>query len=337
MRQILLTMATALIITSCTTSKLTNEQRYEKSLTTFTEKVSQKELTKHLYIIVYPEMEGRNAGSPGEVKAGNYLVDYYKQLGIDSPKGDYFQIIPAGTFSRVKGEMRNVMGFIKGTEKPDEVVVISAHYDHEGIKDGKLYPGADDDGSGTVAVMEIARIFKEAEKKGFSPKRSILFLHVSGEEKGLLGSKYYSDNPIFPLANTVANVNIDMIGRVDDEHLNARDFVYVIGSEMLSTDLHNHLLEANKGFDMNLDFRYNDPNDPNRFYYRSDHYNFAKHDIPSVFFFNGVHADYHQPGDTPDKIEYDILTRRTQLIFKTTWNIANAENRPVVDKPTLKK
>lgn len=337
MRQILLTIASALLIASCTAPQINSQKRYDKSLVVHTAKVSEAELKKQLFTIAGPEMEGRNAGSAGEIKAGNYIINYYKELGIAAPKGGYIQTIPAGTFSRVKGEMRNVMAYIEGTEKPDEVVVLSAHYDHEGIKDGKLYPGADDDGSGTVAVMEIARIFNEAAKKGFRPKRSILFLHVSGEEKGLLGSKYYSDNPIYTLANTVANVNIDMIGRVDDEHLKARDFVYVIGSQMLSTDLHNHLLEANKDFGMNLDFRYNAPDDPNRFYYRSDHYNFAKHDIPSVFFFNGVHADYHQPGDTPDKIEYDILTRRTQLIFKTTWNIANAVNRPVVDKPTIKK
>ena len=181
--------------------------------------------------------------------------------------------------------------------------------------------------------MEIARIFKEAEKNGLRPKRSILFLHVSGEEKGLLGSRYYSEHPIFPLENTVADVNIDMIGRVDKDHNEeTRDFVYVIGSEMLSSDLHQAVLKANHNLGIDLDMRYNTPDDPNRFYYRSDHYNFAKHNIPSVFFFNGVHADYHRPTDTPDKIEYDLLTRRTKLAFNTIWNLANAENRPIVDK-----
>jgi len=335
MKQILtaLTALTFFTATGCTSHKSLSTEKYEKILTKYVDQVSQTELKKQLFIIASPEMEGRNAGTEGEVRAGNYISNYYKELGIYGPNGNYFQIIPGGTFNRVKGEMRNVMGFIEGAEKPEEIVVISAHYDHDGIKNGELYPGADDDGSGTVAVMEIARVFREAEKKGIKPKRSILFLHVSGEEKGLLGSKYYSDNPIFPLENTIANVNIDMIGRVDKDHdEKTRDFVYVIGSEMLSSDLHKAVLSANEGLGIDLDMRYNTPDDPNRFYYRSDHYNFAKHNIPSVFFFNGVHADYHRPSDTPDKIEYDLLTRRAKLAFNTIWKLANAENRPVVDK-----
>lgn len=333
MKQFLFAIAIAATLVSCDSTKPISQEKYQKSLVKYTDKISEAELKKQLYIIAAPDMEGRNAGTEGEIKAGNYISNYYKELGINGPNNNYFQIIPAATFSRVKGQMRNVMGFIEGSEKPEEIVVISAHYDHDGIKDGKLYPGADDDGSGTVAVMEIGRIFREAEKKGIRPKRSVLLLHVSGEEKGLLGSKYYSDHPIFPLANTIANVNIDMIGRVDYEHNEqTRDFVYVIGSEMLSSDLHKAVLAANDGLGINLDMRYNTPDDPNRFYYRSDHYNFAKHNIPSVFFFNGVHDDYHKPGDTPDKIEYDLLTRRTKLAFNTIWILANAENRPVVDK-----
>src|SRR5690606_10497180 len=168
----------------------------------------------------------------------------------------------------------------------------------------------------------------------FKPKRSILFLHVTGEEKGLLGSKYYTDTqPVFPLENTIADLNIDMIGRVDDEHQSNPDYVYLIGSDKLSTELHN-LSEAvnQKYFNLQLDYTFNDKDDPNRFYYRSDHYNFAKNNIPIIFYFNGVHEDYHQPGDTPDKINYEILAKRTQLIFATAWELANGENRPKVDK-----
>lgn len=335
MKQFLIALATVSLftMTSCTSNKTMSTAKYDKVLTKYSDRISEELLKKQLYIIASPEMEGRDAGKDSERKAGNYIANYYKELGINGPNGNYFQIIPAETFNRVKGEMRNVMGFIEGVQKPEEIVVISAHYDHDGIKNGQLYPGADDDGSGTVAVMEIARVFREAEKKGIKPKRSILFLHVSGEEKGLLGSKYYSEHPVFPLENTIADVNIDMIGRVDFEHNEeTRDFVYVIGSEMLSSDLHQAVLKANENLGINLDMRYNTPDDPNRFYYRSDHYNFAKHNIPSVFFFNGVHADYHKPTDTPDKIEYDLLRRRTQLAFNTIWNLANAENRPVVDK-----
>ena len=231
----------------------------------------------------------------------------------------------------------NVVAFIKGSEKPDEIVVISAHLDHEGIKDGEIYNGADDDGSGTIALLEIAEAFKTAEKAGHGPKRSILFLHVTGEEKGLLGSRHYTDNdPIFPLANTVVDLNIDMIGRIDPKRkVGDRNYVYLIGSDKLSTDLHNISEEVNKKYtNVELDYTYNDENDPNRFYYRSDHYNFAKNNIPVIFYFNGTHDDYHRPSDTPDKIEYDLLENRTRLVFYTAWEVANREERIIVDKAT---
>ena len=229
----------------------------------------------------------------------------------------------------------NVVAFIKGSEKPDEVLVISAHLDHEGIKDGQVYNGADDDGSGTVAILEIAEAFKMAEKAGNGPKRSILFLHVTGEEKGLLGSKHYTDNdPIFPLENTVADLNIDMIGRIDPKRTEGdRNYIYLIGSDKLSTDLHNISEAVNTKYtNIELDYTYNDENDPNRFYYRSDHYNFAKNNIPVIFYFNGTHDDYHKPTDTADKIEYDLLENRTRLVFYTAWEVANRTERIVVDK-----
>jgi hypothetical protein len=231
-------------------------------------------------------------------------------------------------------ESENVVAFIKGSEKPDEVLVISAHLDHEGVKDGEVYNGADDDGSGTVALLEIAEAFQTALKDGFAPKRSILFLHVTGEEKGLLGSEYYADNdPIFPLANTIANLNVDMIGRVDPKREGDRNYVYLIGSDRLSTELHDISEAMNKTYaNVTLDYKYNAENDPNRFYNRSDHYNFAKNNIPVIFYFNGTHDDYHKPGDTPDKIEYDLLENRARLVFYTAWELANRESRPTVDK-----
>ncbi|WP_426430024.1 M28 family peptidase [Winogradskyella sp. HB-48] len=231
----------------------------------------------------------------------------------------------------------NVVAYIKGSTKPDEILVISAHLDHEGIKNGEIYNGADDDGSGTIAILEIAEAFKEAEKAGHGPKRSILFLHVTGEEKGLLGSRHYTDNdPIFPLENTVADLNIDMIGRTDPKRKEGdRNYVYLIGSDKLSTDLHNISEEVNKKYcNIELDYTFNDDNDPNRFYYRSDHYNFAKNNIPVIFYFNGTHDDYHQPSDTPDKIEYDLLENRARLVFYTAWEIANRAERLIVDKAT---
>ncbi|AEM71987.1 peptidase M28 [Allomuricauda ruestringensis DSM 13258] len=234
-----------------------------------------------------------------------------------------------------KVNSENVVAFLKGTEKPDEYVVISSHLDHIGITaDGQINNGADDDGSGTVALLEIAQAFKKAANEGNGPKRSLVFLHVTGEEKGLLGSRYYTDvNPIFPLSQTVADLNIDMIGRIDPKYTGARNYLYLIGSDKLSTELHNLSEEVNKKYtNIEFDYTYNDENDPNRFYYRSDHYNFAKNNIPIIFYFNGTHADYHRPTDTPDKINYDLLENRTRLIFHTAWEIANRPNRLVVDK-----
>lgn len=233
-------------------------------------------------------------------------------------------------------DTENVVAFIKGSEKPDEFLVISSHLDHIGVSQGEVNNGADDDGSGTVALLEIAEAFQQAVKDGNGPKRSVVFLHVTGEEKGLLGSRYYTDQePVFPLANTVANLNIDMVGRIDPKRDGDRNYIYLIGSDKLSTELHELSEEINSKYtNIELDYTYNDENDPNRFYYRSDHYNFAKNNIPIIFYFNGTHADYHRPSDTPDKINYDLLTNRAQLVFYTAWEIANRANRLVVDKAT---
>ncbi len=234
-------------------------------------------------------------------------------------------------------QAENVAAVIKGTEKPNEYVIISSHLDHIGISsNGEINNGADDDGSGTVALLEIAEAFKMASDAGDGPKRSIVFLHVTGEEKGLLGSQYYTDyDPIFPLEQTVVDLNIDMIGRIDPKRQGGRNYIYLIGSDMLSTELHNLSEDVNNKYTkLELDYKYDDENDPNRFYYRSDHYNFAKNNIPIIFYFNGTHDDYHRPSDTPDKINYDLLQNRARLIFYTAWEIANRENKVQVDKAT---
>lgn len=301
--------------------------------------ITAADLKTHLYIVASDEMEGRETGSAGQKKAGEYLISQYKANKVRFPKGaaNYYQKVPA-SFLNAKGsgslpDSENIWAYIEGSEKPNEIVVISAHYDHIGVKNGEVYNGADDDGSGTVALLEIAQAFAKAKKEGKGPKRSILFLHVTGEEHGLLGSSYYAQNPLFPLANTIADINIDMIGRHDEFHNDSSNYTYLIGSDYLSTDLYNICEEVNKKYvNLFLDYKFNDRNDPNRFYYRSDHYNFAKNGIPSVFLFTGVHADYHKATDEVDKIEFDALTKRTQLAFAIAWELANRENRPVVDK-----
>jgi len=234
-----------------------------------------------------------------------------------------------------EGELQaeNVLAYIEGTDKKEELVVITAHYDHIGVENGVVYNGADDDGSGTVALLGIAKALARAKAEGHGPRRSVLVMPVSGEEKGLLGSRYYSEHPVFPLENTVADLNIDMIGRTDSAHMAKAPYVYVIGSDRLSMGLHDINEAANTNYSkLDLDYTFNAPDDPNRFYFRSDHYNFARKGVPSIFYFSGVHEDYHQPGDDVEKIQFDLLHQRTLLVFHTAWMLANMEERIAVDK-----
>lgn len=297
--------------------------------------ITSEALKVHLYEVASDEFEGRATGEPGQKKAAEYLKNFYIEHHIASPLGgtDYFQYIPTEALKPNIKPSENVVAFIEGSEHPEEIIVLSAHFDHLGSTDEEIFNGADDDGSGTVALLKIAEAFQTAKENGVGPKRSILLLHVTGEERGLLGSKYYVNHPIFPLKNTVANLNIDMIGRVDDAHTKTPNFVYLIGSDKLSSELHEISENINKKFtNLLLDYTYNDDNDPNRYYYRSDHYNFAKNNIPIIFYFNGTHQDYHRPSDTPDKINYDVLAKRTQLVFYTAWELANRTERIIVDK-----
>lgn len=229
----------------------------------------------------------------------------------------------------------NVLGVLPGTDKKDEYVFITAHYDHLGKRDSVIYYGADDDGSGTTAVLALAKAFAEAKEEGKGPRRSLVFMTVSGEEKGLLGSEYYGDHPIFPLKNTTVDLNIDMIGRIDPKYKgDSMNYVYVIGDDKLSSDLRPITDSVNnKYIKMELDRRYNDVTDPNRFYYRSDHYNFAKKGVPIIFYFNGTHADYHRSTDTVEKINFDLMEKRTKLVFYTAWEMANRENMLKRDIP----
>lgn len=239
-------------------------------------------------------------------------------------------------------ETENVLGYLEGTDKKDEVIVITAHYDHIGKKNGGegdlINNGADDDGSGTVAVIQLAKAFAQAKKDGKGPRRSILFMTVAGEENGLLGSEYYTQFPVFPLENTVVNLNIDMIGRRDEQHRESPPYVYVIGADKLSSDLHALSESVNKKYvNLVFDYTYNDEAHPARLYYRSDHWNFAQKNIPIIFYFDGIHEDYHLPSDEVDKIEFDLLTLRVKGIFYTAWEIANRDQRIRPDAEKTKK
>lgn len=229
---------------------------------------------------------------------------------------------------------QNVVGIFKGTDAKlsDEYVVFSAHYDHlKTGPQGEVYHGADDDGSGTSAVLAIAHAISLNP-----PKRSVMVIFHAGEELGLLGSEYNTDYaPAVPLNKIMADLNIDMIGRSKpaddhneaDEHLTDAHSVYLVGSNRISQELHSVSEQTNADYQkMKLDYLYNDPNNPERIYYRSDHWNYAKHGIPVIFYFDGVHVDYHKPTDTVDKIDFQKLTDVTRLVFETGWRLANLDH-----------
>jgi hypothetical protein len=264
-----------------------------------------------------------------------------KAVAADAKKGTLKKMKP-GTLTyktsmvaeNLKSE--NILGFLEGSDKKDEVLVVTAHYDHIGKRESGegdlINNGADDDGSGTVSVLQLAKAFAQAKKDGKGPRRSILFMTVTGEEKGLLGSEYYSENPIFPLDRTVVNLNIDMVGRRDPQHKDSAPYVYVIGADKLSSELHKLSESTNKTYtNLLFDYTYNDENHPTNLYRRSDHWNFAKKNIPIIFYFDGIHEDYHKPSDEVSKIEFDLLQTRAKCVFFTAWEIANREDRIVPD------
>ena len=318
----------------------------------YAETIKVEDLEKHLFILSSDSMEGRETGKKGQKMAADYIMNHFKNIGIPPyKKKSYYQKFKVkngrhmckcddcdtdflkrmlGKNKYIKGE--NVIGFIEGTDLKEELIIITAHYDHLGKHQDKIFNGADDDGSGTSATLEIAEAFMLAKKEGNGPRRSVLIMPVSGEEKGLLGSKYYTDHPIYPLENTVANLNIDMIGRVDDWHENG-DYVYLIGADMLSQELHDISEQTNDQYiGLELDYTFNAEDDPNRYYYRSDHYNFAKNNIPVIFYFNGVHEDYHKVTDTVEKIDFNKIQTITRLVFLTAWELANRDERIQLNK-----
>ncbi len=332
-----------LLFLSCKTSTSkqssdSNQQHVQISPVDYETQITAEELKEHLFILASDDMEGRMTGEPGQKKAANYIRDFFIEHNIASPPGveNYFQEVPSSFFREGSGikDTENVIAFVEGSTYPEEVIVITAHYDHTGIdKDGNINNGADDDGSGTVATMMVAKALQKAKDEGNGPKRSVAFLLVTGEEVGLMGSKYYTDvDPVFKLENTVANLNMDMVGRIAPEKVDSPNYIYLIGTDRLSTELHTVSEQVNKLYgNLELDYKFNAHDDPNRFYYRSDHYNFAKHNIPVIFYFNGVHEDYHKHTDTPDKIEFELLEKRARLVFHTAWELADRKERIALD------
>jgi len=293
------------------------------------------------YLRVHPELAAHLLGVDG--MNGLNTLKAKVQADMRGFKANFLSYSLTMTIDEQQVEVpsRNVMAFLEGSDPmlKDEIVVLSSHYDHVGIslpdeKGDYINNGADDDGSGTVGVLAIATAFSQAAENGFRPRRSILFLNVTAEEKGLLGSRYYSDNPVFPIENHIANINLDMIGRDATEHEEngITDGVYIIGASLISSTLDSLLMVSNaKTHNLHLDMSLNNVRDPQQIYRRSDHWNFGRLGIPFVFYFTGIHEDYHRPSDEVDKINFDKFTKITQLIYQNTLEIANSDKRPIVD------
>ncbi|MGQ0540648.1 MAG: M20/M25/M40 family metallo-hydrolase [Blastocatellia bacterium] len=308
----------------------------------------------------FPEKLRENAGVPSTLP----LMLVSQKVGNDILAGESgdrnaaaaFDIKKSGTISamaKVETIMtQNVVAIWEGRDPvlKNEMVAIGAHYDHVGTNpnapgDDKIWNGADDDGSGTVAVLAIAEALAKAAVK---PKRSVLFVWHAGEEKGLWGSEYFNKFPTVDIKKVVTQLNIDMIGRSLDpakiikcdrpgkpcnEELSKADEIYVIGSEMMSTTLGTVTKGTNAGYqNLSYNYKYDDPKDTNRFFFRSDHFHYAVNGIPVVFWFDGVHEDYHQPSDHPDKIDYKKMEKVTRTIFLTLWELTDLRERPKVDK-----
>lgn len=219
---------------------------------------------------------------------------------------------------------RNIIGIIEGTDEEmlDEYVTFGAHYDHVGIKEEEIYNGADDNGSGTVTILEAARRLSLLNEN----QRSILVIFHTAEEKGLLGSKYLTNNGAF-MKDLVVNINVDMVGR------ESIDSIFCIGSDKLSTELYELVQVVNdETVELVLDYTFDDPDDPNRYYYRSDHYNYAKHNIPIVFFYDHMTEDYHKPTDDVEKINFEKIEKISTLITELALRISNLDHKLMVDK-----
>ncbi|MGI8733472.1 MAG: M20/M25/M40 family metallo-hydrolase [Pyrinomonadaceae bacterium] len=300
-------------------------------------------------IIVSPRIA--NLLFQGEAQNGTALFDAASSGSLPAP----FALNPEKKISMTVSGKRegistqNVVAVFEGSDPvlKDEYVAVGAHYDHVGIgapvNGDAIYNGADDDGSGTTALLAMAEALAKAAAR---PKRSVIFIWHAGEEKGLWGSRYFVENPTVPLDKIVTQLNIDMIGRSKkagdtnpkNKELTGPNEIYVIGSKMMSTELGGLSESVNKDYlNLSFNYKYDDPNDPNRFFFRSDHFNYARKGIPIIFYFDGEHEDYHRPGDHADKIDYEKMEKVTRTVYMMLWELGNRPTRPAVDKKLPKE
>ncbi len=300
---------------------------FPRPVTRQTERVTYADIVNKVAVNIFGEQLYNEIAA--KVKAGDPLNTYNITLKRKT-KFEYKK-------EQIPFSSSNVIGYIEGTDKKDEYVFLTGHYDHLGKRDTVIYYGADDDASGTASIIEMAQVFAKAKSEGHGPRRTVVFMTVSGEEKGLWGSEYYSDHPLFSLEKTSVNLNADMVGRIDPDRKvgDSTNYVYVVGDDKLSSELKTISEGINKKYtNMELDYKYNDPNDRQMIYYRSDHYNFAKKGVPIIFYYDGMlRPDYHRPTDTVDKINFSLMEKRVRLIFLTAWEMANRDNMVKRDLP----
>lgn len=335
---------------------LGSKERTDKAYA-LAESITAERIRPILTALAHDSMKGRNTGSPEEWKAADYLAAWYTRIGATPAgvDGTWFQpfelaranrrwSLQAPTSAPAGADLlksRNVVAVVEGSDPAlrDQYVVVMAHYDHVGIgradaRGDSLHNGADDNASGTTGLMILAETLQQARAAGYGPRRSVLFLHVSAEERGLLGSRYFSDNPTRSIDSTIAAINLDMVGRIDQAHRDRADtnYIYLIGSELVSSHLDSLLRSANNRTGrLSLDPALNDINDPQQIYRRSDHWNFGRLGVPFAFFFSGLHEDYHRPGDESHKIAYEAMALRLRTAYGTVIELANTDKRPTID------
>ena len=296
--------------------------------------VQLQSLQRHLSVLAHDSLEGRGIGTPGIEKAAQYIENQFKQLGLlPYREASYRQTFKAPGQKIVTS---NVIGMIEGTTEKDQYVVISAHYDHLGIQYGQIYNGADDDGSGTAALIAMAEAIQEKVKMGQRPRKSIVFIAFSAEESGLLGSSFYTKNTFLHLSQTTCDLNIDMIGRIDETRTtpDKSNYVYVIGHDKVSSEWETLLAKVNRNNPLVLDYKFDLPDDPERIFYRSDHYNFARFGVPILFFYDGMLGDdYHKPSDDIERINWDLYVKRANFIYSLALEVANLDHKVLRDKP----
>jgi Zn-dependent M28 family amino/carboxypeptidase len=322
-----------------------NRQRIMERGTTVVAKFQTPTTAPLPSIVVSPEIANSLFAGEKQTATGIFNASYGPSFPASFPLNTSKTISVNISSKTETVPTQNVVAIWEGSDPilKNEYVAVGAHYDHIGIcppvGGDSICNGADDDGSGTTALLSMAEALAKAPTR---PKRSILFVWHCGEEKGLWGSRYFTEYPTVPLDHIVTQLNIDMIGRSKKEgdtnplnkELTGPNDVYLIGSTMMSTELGELVQSVNKSYlNIGYDTRYDDPADPNRFFYRSDHFNYARKGIPIIFFFDGVHEDYHRPGDSPDKIDYQKMEKITRTVYMTLWEVANRATRVKVDKP----